>query len=72
LLVVSHQFNVVMWVLAVHGDSNNLEVHVFASKKYTGEPAESEEMTTEWFAEDSIPFDKMWLDVSEPLFACGL
>ena len=39
-----------------------LEMHVFSASRFEGEPKESEEMAPEWFARDSIPFDKMWLD----------
>jgi len=39
-----------------------LEMHVFSASKFEGEPKESEEMAPEWFARDSIPFEKMWPD----------
>ncbi|MES2314828.1 MAG: 8-oxo-dGTP diphosphatase [Patescibacteria group bacterium] len=39
-----------------------LEVHVFRSDVFTGEPIETEEMRPQWFAFDEIPYDKMWSD----------
>jgi len=40
----------------------NQQVAVFAIKKWSGRPRESEEMKPEWFDMDSIPFNKMWDD----------
>lgn len=37
-----------------------LEVHVFVTESFEGDPQESEEMRPEWFQVDSIPFDTMW------------
>ncbi|MBI2121592.1 MAG: methionine--tRNA ligase subunit beta [Candidatus Sungbacteria bacterium] len=37
-------------------------MHVFSASKFEGEPKESEEMASEWFLRDSIPFEKMWPD----------
>ena len=39
-------------------------VHVFFTRKWTGEPAESEEMRPQWFAFSEIPFASMWPDDS--------
>jgi 8-oxo-dGTP pyrophosphatase MutT (NUDIX family) len=39
-----------------------MHVHVFTSSKWTGDPAESEEMTPKWFAKNQIPYDIMWPD----------
>ncbi|CAO3662462.1 unnamed protein product [Umbelopsis ramanniana] len=44
------------------GDPIALEVHVFSTNTYNGEPKESEEMKPEWFLYDSIPYDTMWPD----------
>lgn len=38
------------------------EVHVLLTKKFQGEPSESDEMLPRWFAQDAIPFDNMWAD----------
>ncbi len=37
-------------------------VHIFFSKKWKGEPVESEEMKPEWFKISELPLDKMWVD----------
>ncbi|KAJ2957248.1 hypothetical protein NQZ79_g7042 [Umbelopsis isabellina] len=39
-----------------------LEVHVYVTKSYHGEPKESEEMKPEWFQYNEIPYDTMWPD----------
>ena len=39
-----------------------IEVHVFRSTMFSGEPMESEEMLPQWFAADALPFDTMWPD----------
>lgn len=43
-------------------DPTLLEVHVFSTDRFTGEPAESDEMKPEWYRHDSLPYDSMWLD----------
>lgn len=35
-------------------------VHVFVSRKWAGEVAESEEMMPAWFDVDFLPFEQMW------------
>ncbi len=37
-------------------------VHVYITRKWKGEPSESEEMKPEWFAEKDIPFKDTWAD----------
>lgn len=37
-----------------------LEVHIFKSKDFLGDPIESEEMIPGWFHIDEIPFGEMW------------
>jgi len=39
-----------------------LEVHIFKSNNFSGEPIESEEMKPQWFHIDEIPFTSMWPD----------
>ncbi len=40
----------------------NQVVHVYITKDYTGEIAESDEGELKWFKIDEIPYDKMWDD----------
>ena len=44
------------------GNPEILEVHIFKSNNFSGEPIETEEMRPEWFPIDKIPFEKMWPD----------
>lgn len=39
-----------------------LEVHIFKTSEYSGEPKETEEMRPQWFMIDEIPFRDMWAD----------
>lgn len=50
-----------------------LEVHVFHTPSFTGEPVETEEMRPQWFFIDEIPFAEMWPDDKYwlPLFLEG-
>ncbi|MBX4205272.1 MAG: 8-oxo-dGTP diphosphatase [Candidatus Doudnabacteria bacterium] len=43
-------------------DTDEIEVHLFEVKEFTGEPVETEEMRPQWFYKNEIPFDKMWPD----------
>ncbi|MCX6710419.1 MAG: 8-oxo-dGTP diphosphatase [Candidatus Woesearchaeota archaeon] len=40
----------------------NQTVHVYFLKKWNGEPKETEEMRPEWYARNSLPMQKMWID----------
>ncbi len=44
------------------GNPEILEVHVFHSSVFEGEPRESDEMRPAWFLRGEIPFDEMWPD----------
>ncbi|ORX63037.1 hypothetical protein DM01DRAFT_1314786 [Hesseltinella vesiculosa] len=44
------------------GDSVGLEVHVYLTTDYRGEPQETNEMRPEWYDFDKIPFEQMWTD----------
>ncbi|MFA6588042.1 MAG: 8-oxo-dGTP diphosphatase [Patescibacteria group bacterium] len=44
------------------GQTDILEVHLFSSDKYLGEPKETEEMKPQWFKHNQIPFTDMWPD----------
>jgi 8-oxo-dGTP pyrophosphatase MutT (NUDIX family) len=37
-----------------------VEMHIFEPGRFSGEPAESDEMRPAWFLCDDIPFDDMW------------
>jgi 8-oxo-dGTP diphosphatase/2-hydroxy-dATP diphosphatase len=39
-----------------------LEVHVFKTDTFSGEPVETEEMKPEWFLHEDIPYSEMWPD----------
>lgn len=55
------------------GNPEILEVHIFRSDNFSGEPTESEEMKPQWFHVDEIPFKEMWPDdiYWMPLFLAG-
>jgi 8-oxo-dGTP pyrophosphatase MutT (NUDIX family) len=40
----------------------NFNVHIFFLDKWEGQPAETEEMAPEWFSEETIPYESMWVD----------
>jgi len=40
--------------------NDTIEVHIFKSENFSGEPTESEEMKPQWFYVDEIPFSQMW------------
>lgn len=50
-----------------------VEVHLFKTNNFNGEPEESEEMKPRWFHIDEIPFTEMWPDdfYWMPLFLRG-
>lgn len=39
-----------------------LEVHIFRSTRFSGQPKESDEMRPAWFSQTEIPFEEMWPD----------
>ena len=39
-----------------------IEVNIFKSNDFSGEPIETEEMRPAWFSENEIPFSEMWPD----------
>ena len=55
------------------GNPEILETHVFKLDKFSGEPAESEEMKPQWFNVSEIPYKEMWPDDIYwlPLFLAG-
>lgn len=48
-------------VFTFANEPKELEVHVFKTTVFTGEPIESEEMKPCWFLYDNIPFFDMWV-----------
>ncbi|XP_072029581.1 oxidized purine nucleoside triphosphate hydrolase-like [Amphiura filiformis] len=44
------------------GEEQILEVHVFQTDDFKGQPQETEEMQPKWFDIDDIPYSKMWPD----------
>lgn len=44
------------------GSEDILEVHVFKTSEFTGEPTEGEEMKPQWFEIQDIPYVDMWPD----------
>ena len=55
------------------GNPEILQVHIFRSDSFLGEPNESKEMKPQWFHVDEIPFKEMWPDDIHwmPLFLNG-
>jgi len=55
------------------GNPEILQVHIFRSDNFSGEPTESEEMKPQWFHTNEIPFKEMWPDDIHwmPLFLDG-
>ena len=43
-------------------DGLTMQGEVFTTTGFDGTPTETEEATPEWFALNSIPYDKMWTD----------
>lgn len=39
-----------------------VEVNIFTTSEYIGEPIETEEMKPQWFAHSEIPYQEMWAD----------
>jgi 8-oxo-dGTP diphosphatase/2-hydroxy-dATP diphosphatase len=43
------------------GEQDHL-VHFLESREFYGTPTETDEMKPEWFNEENLPYDKMWVD----------
>lgn len=41
-------------------NSWNVQVHIFKSTQFAGQPIETDEMKPEWFTVDTLPLDAMW------------
>ncbi|XP_059835799.1 oxidized purine nucleoside triphosphate hydrolase [Hypanus sabinus] len=44
------------------GEAELLDVYIFRTDSYQGEPVESEEMRPQWFDLAKLPFSEMWPD----------
>ncbi|XP_039768593.1 7,8-dihydro-8-oxoguanine triphosphatase-like [Ornithorhynchus anatinus] len=44
------------------GNSELMDVHVFRTDSFHGNPTESDEMHPQWFKLDQVPFNEMWPD----------
>ncbi len=40
----------------------DLICHVYFTREWQGEPVESEEMAPQWYKQDQLPFESMWVD----------
>ena len=49
-------------VFEFDGNPEKLEMHIFSSDTFKGEPIETEEMKPQWFSLDKIPYNSMWPD----------
>ncbi len=47
---------------AHQGKREQMQVHVFRSASWVGNPVETEEMAPKWFSKDALPYDEMWSD----------
>ena len=56
------QLGVVHFSWPSKDEQEDLEVHVFKVREFSGEPVETEEMRPRWFNLDEIPFTAMWQD----------
>jgi 8-oxo-dGTP diphosphatase len=45
-----------------HRESWSQRSTVFVTRRWAGEPAESDELAPAWFAVDDLPLDEMWSD----------
>lgn len=63
-------FNEFSWV---NNKNPIMEVNIFKTKNFVGEPIETDEMSPKWFKLKDIPFEKMWIDDKYwfPLFLSG-
>ncbi len=44
------------------GKREQIRVHVFVARSWSGEPHETEEMAPRWFMITDIPYSQMWAD----------
>ncbi|POM62365.1 hypothetical protein PHPALM_28488 [Phytophthora palmivora] len=51
-------------LFSFEGGKEVMEVHVFLTQQFSGEPSESDEMKPQWYDTTDIPFKSMWADDS--------
>ncbi|KAJ8036799.1 7,8-dihydro-8-oxoguanine triphosphatase [Holothuria leucospilota] len=61
-LTVKHLTEIARIDFEFVGEEQILEVHVFKTDQFEGEPTETEEMRPKWFSVNDIPFKEMWPD----------
>lgn len=44
------------------GKPSQMNVHVYISTEWVGDPTESEEMAPKWYKQTELPFEHMWPD----------
>lgn len=76
VLVTENDLEKVATILFLFVDEHadwNQECHVYLSKKWQGQPQESEEMKPQWYTFSDIPYDTMWIgdDLWIPLVLAG-
>lgn len=54
--------NVIFYFPHIKDESWNISVHIYTSKKWSGTPKETIEISPFWFHKTSIPYEKMWDD----------
>ena len=42
----------------------DMDVEIFTTADWAGEPAESDEVRPQWFPAEALPFDRMWRDAA--------
>lgn len=57
-----NKLGVVQFSWPKNEEQEDLEVHIFKVRHFSGEPTETEEMRPAWFMLDEIPFTAMWPD----------
>lgn len=45
-----------------NGERTSMNVTVYTSDDWDGEPTESDEMRPQWYRKDEVPYDDMWPD----------
>lgn len=44
------------------GEDLKIEMHIYRTTAFSGDPQETEEMRPQWFSVEAIPFSEMWPD----------